>query len=189
MSYDLAAFHFNPRKAGQIFKQFCKDRGVSKSSLAKKCGTTYDTIDNIFSGKVQDITFERVFKFCVALEIPLEVYMMMMLKDEDIDFQDQILLYDNQEDNVLPISDIDTSQVPSPVPDTVVAAAEAVTAAESVPGEVRAPSDHTCPGYSREDVSMLLDRMERQHARQTAELQATNERLFKIFEMMLMQGE
>lgn len=187
MSYDLSAFHFNPRKAGQIFKQLCKDRGVSKSSLAKKCGTTFDTVDNIFAGKVQDITFERVFKFCVVLGIPIEVYMLLMLKDEDIDFNDQVLLYSTTEDDVIPASNVD--QIPSTVPDTVTVAAEAVAAAETPSSDVRPHADKTCSGYSREDITMLLDRMERQHVRQTEELQATNQRLCKIFELMLTQGE
>lgn len=187
MPDSLISFHFNPRKSGQIFKQLCKERGVSQAVLAAKTGTSYDTVGNVFSGKVQDIQFERVFKFCTALGVPLEVYMMMMLKDENIDFEDQVLLYNPQKDDVTPVSDMESTQIPSPVSDAVVAAAVAATAVPA-PDAVSI-SDDTRIVYAREDVTAILDRFERQHARQTADLLTVNERLCRIFEMMITQGE
>lgn len=131
MSASLNEFHFNPVKLGQILKQLCKDKGISIAYLHKKTEITRDTIENIMRGAVRDVKFEQIFKFCVVLGIPVEALLLLMLKDEDIDFIDQVLLYDNKEDEAIPASDLDS--VPGFVPDTVVAAAEAVAAAENPP--------------------------------------------------------
>ena len=135
MTYDLVHFHFNPIKTGQIIKQLCIDRGMSMASLAKKTGITYDTMDNIFRGRIQDMKFEALFKICCMLGLPIEVLMLLMLKDEDIDFMDHVLLYNNKEDEAFPVTDIDS--VPSSVPNAVLAAAEAVAATESSSEPVR----------------------------------------------------
>lgn len=131
MSASLKAFHFNPVKFGQILRQLCKDKGVTIAYLHKSTDITRDTIENIIRGSVRDVKFEQIFKFCVVLGLPIEALMLLMLKDEDIDFMDQVLLYDNKEDEAIPASDLDS--VPGFVPDTVVAAAEAVAAAENPP--------------------------------------------------------
>lgn len=135
MACDLVHFHFNPVKTGQIIKQLRLGKGMSVSSLAKRSGITYDTVDNIERGRVQDVKFEALFKICCVLETPIEVLMLLMLKDEDIDFADQVLLYDNRGDEAIPSTDFDT--VPSSVPDTVVAVAEAVAATDNPPEPVR----------------------------------------------------
>lgn len=127
MSATLKEFHFNPVKFGQILKQLCKDKGISIAYLSKSTDITRDTIENLMRGAVRDVKFEQIFKFCVVLGLPIEVLMLLMLKDEDIDFFGQVLLYDNKEDEAIPASDLDS--VPSSVPDTVLAAAEAVAAA------------------------------------------------------------
>lgn len=139
MTYDLIHFHFNPVKTGQIIKQLCNDRGMSMASLAKKTGITYDTMDNIFRGRV-DVKFEQLFKVCCVLGLPIEALLLTMLKDEDVDFRDQILLYDNREDEAIPATNLDV--VPSVVPDTVIAAAEAVAAAEVLPEPARKPAEN-----------------------------------------------
>lgn len=172
MAQTLESYHFNPRKAGQIFRQLCKERGISQASLAAQTGTSYDTVGNVFAGKVQDIPFERVFKFCCVLRIPIESYMMLMLKDEDIDFTDRVLLYDSHEDEIIPASDIDPAQATAPVPDTVVAVAEAAAAADPPHADSLPAAIPPCTGYSRDDVSLLLDRIERQHLRHTEDLRA-----------------
>ena len=129
MSYSLRDFHFNPIKLGQILKQLRQDKDISVAYISKRTGITRDTLDNIFSGDVRDVKFEQIFKLCCVLEIPIEVLLILMLKDEDIDFMDQVLFYDNKEDESIPATDINT--VPSSVPNTVVAAAEAVAAADN----------------------------------------------------------
>lgn len=141
MSYTLKDFHFNPIKLGQILKQLRIDKNVSISYISKCTDITRDTLDKIFSGGVRDVKFEQIFKICCVLEIPIEVLMLLMLKDEDIDFIDQVLLYDNKEDEAVPATDLDTA--PSSVPDTVVAAAEAVAAAENPPEPVRQTAENT----------------------------------------------
>ena len=139
MSYSLRDFHFNPIKLGQILKQLRQDKDISVAYISKRTGITRDTLDNIFSGDVRDVKFEQIFKLCCVLEIPIEVLLILMLKDEDIDFMDQVLLYDNKEDESIPATDINT--VPSSVPDTVVAAAEAVAAADNPPDPVRTSAE------------------------------------------------
>lgn len=140
MSYSLRDFHFNPIKLGQILKQLRQDKDISVAYISKRTGITRDTLDNIFSGDVRDVKFEQIFKLCCVLEIPIEVLLILMLKDEDIDFMDQVLFYDNKEDESIPATDINT--VPSSVPDTVVAAAEAVAAADNPPDPVRTSAEN-----------------------------------------------
>lgn len=140
MSYSLRDFHFNPIKLGQILKQLRQDKDISVAYISKRTGITRDTLDNIFSGDVRDVKFEQIFKLCCVLEIPIEVLLILMLKDEDIDFMDQVLFYDNKEDESIPATDINT--VPSSVPNTVVAAAEAVAAADNPPDPVRASAEN-----------------------------------------------
>ena len=131
MTYTLRDFHFNPIKLGQIIKQFCAEKDVRPSYVCKKTGITRDTFDNILRGSVHDIKFEQLFKICCVLEIPVAVIEMLMIRDEDIDFADQVVMYDAANNDVLPVSDVDAEQVP--VPTTVVAVAEAVAAAENPP--------------------------------------------------------
>ena len=140
MSYDIVSFHFNPIKTGQIIKQLRLDKKMSISCLARRCGTTYDTIDNIERGRVQDVKFEMIFKMCCVLETSIEVLMLLMLKDEDIDFIDQVLLYNKQEDEVIPATGTDIA--PASVPDTVVAVAEAVAATDMPAEPVRKPEEN-----------------------------------------------
>lgn len=141
MSHSLVEFHFNPRKLGLIIKQLCKDRGISKGALSSKTGVSYDTVDNIFGGKVQEVSFEKLFKFCCVIGVPIEVVMMLMVKDEDIDFRDDILLYDIEGDEALPVTNVDETQTPGPVSDTVSAVAGAVAAAEAPLDPVRKPAE------------------------------------------------
>lgn len=131
MPYTLRDFHFNPIKLGQIIKQFCAEKDVRLSYVCKQTGITRDTFDNILRGSVHDIKFEQLFKICCVLEIPVAVIEMLMIRDEDIDFADQVVMYDAANNDVLPVSDVDAEQVP--VPTTVVAVAEAVAAAENPP--------------------------------------------------------
>ena len=140
MSYSLRDFHFSPVKLGQILKQLRLDKDISVSYISKHTGITRDTLDNILSGDVRDVKFEQIFKLCCVLEIPIEVLLLLMLKDEDIDFVDQVLLYDNKEDEAIPATDINT--VPSTLPNTVVAAAEAVAAADNPPDPVRTSAEN-----------------------------------------------
>ena len=75
--------------------------------------------------------FEQLFKICCVLELPVAVIETLMIRDEDIDFADQIVYYDAANGEVLPVADVDAAQIP--VSNTVVAVAEAVAAAENPP--------------------------------------------------------
>lgn len=185
MAQTLESYHFNARKAGQIFRQLCKERGISQASLAAQTGTSYDTVGNVFAGKVQDIPFERVFKFCCVLGIPVESYMMLMLTDEDIDFLDRVPLYDSHEGEITAASDVDPAHVTAPVPDTVVAVAEAAAAADPTPAEALAAASSPCTGYAREDVSLLLDRIERQHLRHIEDFRASQSVMYDLIKTLV----
>ena len=135
MSQDLVQFHFNPVKLGQILKQFCVQYGVSKTTLQKKTGISRDTISNIFSGDTQEVSFEKLFKLCCVLGVPMVVIEKLMVQDEDIDFADKIVMYDTASGDVLPATEVDIEKMP--VPETVLVAAEAVAAADNPPDPVR----------------------------------------------------
>lgn len=167
MPQNLVSFHFDPRKSGQIIKQLCKERGVSQASLAAQTGMSYDTITNCIGGKVQDLRFERVFKFCVVLGIPMEAYLLLMLKDEDIDFLDDVLLYDVKDNETTPATEIPAEILPEAVPDTVVAAVTAV--ADTTPDANTTP---TLPHYARDDVSAYVAVLDKFHDARVADLKA-----------------
>ena len=177
MTYSLESFHFNPQKSGQIFRQLCKERGITKAALAARSGLSYDTVDNCLKGR-SEITFERVFKFCVVLGLPIEAYMLLLLKDEDIDFADDVLLYDLHNDDVKPISDERVPEVPSAVPDSVVDAASAAVGAAPAPPAI--PS-----GYSRDEMRALLDRIEHTHAAHVADLREQLARQYQIIRQLI----
>lgn len=140
MPQDLVTYHFNPIKTGQIFKQLRMDKGMSISSAAKRCGLTYDTVDNIERGRVQDIKLEAFLKLCCVYEQPMIMIVLLMLKGDDIDFIDKVLLYDNKTGGTLSASIFDS--VPSIVPDTAVVAAEAVAATDTHPIPVRTAAEN-----------------------------------------------
>lgn len=169
MSYSLVSFHFNPFKLGQVCKQYAKDRGISQAAMAARTGLSYDTVGNIYAGKVQKIPFEYVFKICVVLGIPVEVVMMLMLKDEDIDFADQVLLYNTVEDKTVPVPDAVPDLIAGPVPDSVADTAIAV-AASVTPLEPAASVDPLRSCYTPDDVHTIIERINAAHAAHVQDL-------------------
>lgn len=167
MPHSLITFHFSALKAGQIIKQFCVVRGVSKASLAAKTGVSYDTVDNFFQGKVKEVQFERIFKYCVVLGIPIELFMLQLLEGEDIDFADDVLLFNPTED-ASSAAELSSDAVSDAVPDTVSAVASAVTqAAKSVP-DMHA---EYVPSYPVQgDLPDVLARTERHYADRLADM-------------------
>lgn len=153
MEHDLAGYHFNQLKTGQIFKQLRQATGMSIKSAAKKTGLTGDTIENIERGLVQGIKHESFFKLCVAYSTSMEAVTLLMLTGDNIGFRDQIMLYQPKEDSVIPADVLDS--VPSVVPDTAVAAAEAVAAAKNPP----APTQNT--RTTEEYIAFLQSHVER----------------------------
>ena len=135
MACSLDKFHFNSVKLGQILRQFAEQSGVGKGSLSRMTGISRDTITNIYSGDTQEVSFEKVFKICVALGIPMIAIEKLVVMDEDIDFADKIVMYDTASGDVLPATEVDIEKMP--VPETVLAAAEAVAAADNPPDPVR----------------------------------------------------
>lgn len=129
MACSLDKFHFNSVKIGQILERFAKERGVSKGALSRMTGISRDTLTNIFSGDTQEVSFEKVFKICVALGIPMIAIEKLAVLDEDTDFADKIVMYDTASGDVLPATEVDIKEMQ--VPETVVAVAEAVAAVEN----------------------------------------------------------
>ena len=164
MSHNIVSFHFNPLKCGQIIRQYAKNRGISQEALAARIGISYDTMGNIYAGKVQKIPLEYVFKFCVVLGIPIEVLMMLMLKDENIDFADQVLLYDNADDKTVPVEAVVPSLVAGPVPESVADAAASAPPMEAVHHDAA----HTC--HIHGDQHALVDILNAAHALHTKDL-------------------
>ena len=153
MSYTLEQYHYNPVKLGQILLNFCKDRGITKAALSRQTGISRDTLTNIFSGDTQEVSFEKLTKICVVIGISLGMLVVLMTKDDDIDFRDRIVLYDPTRNDLLPATSLDQDAMP--VPDTVVVAAEAVTAAV---GQTEAAPPAT---ISAESVAFLQEHINR----------------------------
>lgn len=151
MAQTLVQFHFNPIKFGQIVKATAKEKGISQSTLSSNTGLSYDTVGNIYGGKVQKVPFEYVFKICVVLGVPIEVVMMLMLKDEDINFLDDVLLYDTQDDTTVSMPETVPTLVAGPVSDTVANAAIAATIT------VPAQADPQASYYTLDDLNRAVD--------------------------------
>lgn len=167
MSHSLVTFHFSALKAGQIIKQYCKIRGISKAALAAKTGISYDTVDNFFQGKVKEVQFERIFKYCVVIGIPIELFMLQMLDGEDIDFSDDVKLYNNSED-ATSAAELPAGALSDAVPDTVAAVASAVM---QVTESVSVPHVDDGGAYSmREDLHETLARTERHYNEHIADM-------------------
>lgn len=166
MSISLQDYHCNPLKAGQILKQLCKERGISQNSHAAQIGVSYDKIGNNYAGKVQNFSFEFVLKSCVLLQIPMEVFLLLLLEQEDIDFRDRVLLYNNKDNDVTPASDLPPTLVPDGVPSTVTAVAAATTAVP-LPDVISMDRATYC---LRDDLQAVLARVERHHSDQIAQL-------------------
>ena len=151
MAQSLVQFHFNPIKFGQIVKATAKEKGISQSTLSSNTGLSYDTVGNIYGGKVQKVPFEYVFKICVVLGVPIEVVMMLMLKDEDINFLDDVLLYDTQDDTTVSMPETVPTLVAGTVSDTVANAAIAAT--------ITAPAqaDPQASYYTLDDLNRAVD--------------------------------
>ena len=135
------------------------DKNLSVSAAAKQSGLTYDTIDNIERGRVQDIKLEACVKLCCVYEQPIVLIVLLMLKGDDVDFIDRVLLYDNKTGGSIPASIFES--VPSIVPDTAVAAAEAVAAADVPPAPVRKSADTTeHVTYLHQHIDKLMSLLE-----------------------------
>lgn len=166
MSHNIVTFHFNPLKCGQIIRQYAKNRGISQEVLAARIGISYDTMGNIYAGKVQKIPFEYLFKISVVLAVPLEVLMMLMLKDEDIDFADQVLLYDTVDDKAVPVEDAVPTMVAGSVPESV------ADAAASAPPMESAHHDEAHTYHVHADHQALIDILNAAHAAHIQDLKA-----------------
>ncbi len=90
MKQTLKTFHFSPEKSGQILKSWAKSAGLSYQRLADDTNYSYDTINNSLSGKIKDLSLERVFKISTRTGHSVCEYLRLMLQDEDIDFADDI---------------------------------------------------------------------------------------------------
>lgn len=92
----LVSFHFNPQKSGHILKEWAKNAGMSYQRVAEATGYTYDTINNSFAGRVNEISLERVFKIATCTGHSVSEFIALTLKDEDVSFApEEALILDN----------------------------------------------------------------------------------------------
>ena len=170
MPESLKEFHFSAAKSANIIRQYIEERNTTPLKLSNRTGITYDTIGNILSGKVRDIKFEQLFKICVALAIPLEVYEQLMINGEDIDFADEILLYSPRHDEVIPATDKELSVDSTIIPESVAAVA---TPTPSPQGGIASVEVDT---YSRDELRAMLDRIGQCHEQHMADMRAQVDR-------------
>lgn len=160
LAQSLVAYHFNSIKFGQICKQYAKERKVSQPAMAAATGLSYDTVGNIYAGRVQKIPYEYVLKICAVLEIPLMAITMIMLKDEDVDFLDKVLLYNTADDAIVPVEDAVPTLVPAETPETVIATAANVTAAMPVIEEAcGVPVENIHSGYTDDELRTIINKV------------------------------
>lgn len=87
---NLAQFHFNKEKSGQILRQWADECGMTRRELAERTGIPIDTLNNSLHGRVQDLTIDRTFKIATATGHCLCEYIKLQLETEDIDFADAV---------------------------------------------------------------------------------------------------
>lgn len=131
MAESLESYHVNTIKVGAVLRQMAKEKHISQEKMSAKTGLSYDTVGNIYAGKTQKLPLEYFMKICIILETSFESMILLMLKDEDIDFADRILTYDARKDIEVPVLDVLPSMTPGVVPDAVTDTAAAVTIATS----------------------------------------------------------
>lgn len=122
MKKSLITFRFDPEKSGSVLKHFAKDAGISYQKLADSIGYSYDTINNSLGGKIKELSLERVFKICTVTGHSVCEYLREMLKDEDIDFADQIHVLRDADFSLVPYTETivqDTQKAEASVQNTV----------------------------------------------------------------------
>lgn len=87
---NLADFHFDQIKSGQILKSWIQSAGVSYAYVSKETGITADTLNNCLRGAVQDLRIERVYKIGLVTGHTVSEYIAEMMADESVDFSAQI---------------------------------------------------------------------------------------------------
>lgn len=132
----LDNYKLNLVKTGVILQELRETRKMSRSYVADSIGVSTDVIGNLEKG-LGGLSLERSIKLCVLYEIPLVALELLIVKDEDIDFRDSILVYDHQNDDATPITDESVPEVPGVIPDSVVEAAASVdTSVPHIPHDI-----------------------------------------------------
>lgn len=161
MPYNLANYKMDQIKAGVIIQELRHSRHISRARLAGEIGVSNDVMENIEKGR-GGLTFERAMKICAVLKIAIIAFVLLLIKDEEIDFRDAILVYDHQNDDMTPVTDESVPEIPGAIPNKVVEAAAAV--------------DPTPPAYQQDahgpDAHALLDAVTHAHDAHIADLHA-----------------
>lgn len=173
MAESLESYHVNTVKVGVILRQMAKEKHISQEKMSAKTGLSYDTVGNIYAGKTQKLPLEYFLKICIILETSFESMILLMLKDEDIDFADRILTYDARKDIEVPVLDVLPSMTPGVVPDAVTDTAAAVTIATSA--MEAAPMSEVA---HTDDLKPIVDAIRHEYEAHIADLkeQLANER-------------
>ena len=165
MAESLESYHVNTIKVGAILRQMAKEKHISQEKMSAKTGLSYDTVGNIYAGKTQKLPLEYFMKICIILETSFESMILLMLKDEDIDFADRILTYDARKDIEVPVLDVLPSMTPGVVPDAVTDTAAAVTIATSAMEE---PA--TTEVIHTDDLKPIVDAIRHEYEAHIADL-------------------
>lgn len=122
MKKSLITFRFDPEKSGSVLKNFAKGAGMSYQKLADSIGYSYDTINNSLSGKIKELSLERVFKICTITGHSVCEYLRLMLQEEEIDFADKIHVLRETDFALVPYTETivqDTQKTETAVQNTV----------------------------------------------------------------------
>lgn len=138
MAHSLVSFTFNSVKAGKIIRHMRDEHDLSNDDIEDLTGIPAETVKNLIRGTA-GLTLERVFKLCVVFQIPLESFVALMVEGEDIDFADQILMYDPTQSKSTPITDASVTPIADTIPDAV---AEAALSAPHAPPILRPEEYH-----------------------------------------------
>jgi hypothetical protein len=92
--HSIKTFHLDRKKSGELLKAaFHGAYGVKRvyREVAEETDIPLDTVSNCLQAK-NDISLERLIKFCLVSNMPLVDYLKAMFDGVDIDFRDQLHL-------------------------------------------------------------------------------------------------
>lgn len=154
MQKTLLEYHFDPKKSGEILKRWVKDAGMSYAEVADQTGYSQDTINNSLSGKIKELSLERVFKIAVLTGHSVCEYLREMLDGADIAFADRIHVLTDKPLHMVKYTDTIAPSLPAVLP-------EHHTDDATLDRFRRIHGDYAAA--IREQTKQQLDTMERQH--------------------------
>lgn len=175
--YSLFTFRFNPLKIGAALRQLKKVSGHTADDIEYKAGISADTTKNLLKGKGV-LTLERALKYCVVFKIPLESFVALLIEGEDIDFADQILMYDPTKSKTTPLTADEVTPIADTLPEAVVEATLAV--AETTPPPI-VEGHHASLEH---EYTLRIEDLRAHIANLTAQLEQQNHTIDRLLDMI-----